>query len=66
MLVGDWRRSLPPAENLLILPHLEKSPSRLPPPSFYSPLHQRLIPPLNNPIKTSFLPVVIAPVPFLF
>ena len=61
------------AKSLLIHHHLETfSPSRLPP-------HQILSPSLNinsspskkqfscyNPIKTSFLAVVIAPVPFLF
>ena len=66
--VGIGGISPPLAKNLLI----PSFPGKIPPTKFLFPSYQRLIPPTTeqfscyNPIKTSFLAVVIAPIPFLF
>ena len=56
-LVERWGSPLPPAKNLLI-------PPLLPTKSLFSP-HKKSIQSYKK-IKTSFLAVVIAPVPILF
>ena len=58
----------PPDENLLIAPpphqKIPPTPSRLPPPKVNSPSPTKQQFPSYNPIKTTFLAVVIAPAPF--
>ena len=60
--------SPPPLAKKFIIPSptgkVPPPPSRLPPQNFYPPSKQQFS--CYNPIKTSYLVVVIAPVPFLF
>ena len=76
---GSWDRVFPNAGGIGgISPPLAKNllipsfPGKIPPTKFLFPSYQRLISPTTeqfscyNPIKTSFLAVVIAPIPFLF
>ena len=65
-LLGRWAEPPPHQPKILLIP---LPPSIIPPVD--SPLTKFLFPPLNTtfmlyPIKTLFLAVVIAPVPFLF